>query len=131
MWPGTRATGNVRHLPRPERRRRLPAGPRTHPTRGGPDHRAESERFRAAFPDNKVKHPNDILFGDDEYTAFLGRFTGTFTGPLELPDGTVIEPTGKSFEVVFSTIARWRDGKIVEEYLKYDNGSFMQQIGLA
>ena len=58
-------------------------------------------------------------------------FTGTFTGPLELPDGTVIEPTGKSFEVDFSTIARWRDGKIVEEYLKYDNGSFMQQIGLA
>jgi hypothetical protein len=56
----------------------------------------------------------------------VGPFTGTFTGPLELPDGTVIEPTGKSFEVVF-----WRDGKIVEEYLKYDNGSFMQQIGLA
>jgi hypothetical protein len=53
------------------------------PTRGGPDHRAESERFCAAFPDNKVR---------------------TFTGPLELPDGTVIEPTGKSFEVVFSTI---------------------------
>ncbi len=61
----------------------------------------------------------------------MGPFTGTFTGPLELPDGTVIEPTGKSFEIVFSTIARWRDGRIVEEYLKYDNGSFMQQIGVA
>jgi hypothetical protein len=43
----------------------------------------------------------------------VGPFTGRFTGPLELPDGTVIEPTGKSFEVVFSTIARWRDGKII------------------
>jgi hypothetical protein len=43
----------------------------------------------------------------------------------------VIEPTGKAFEVVFSTIARWRDGKIVEEYLMYDDASFMQQIGLA
>jgi hypothetical protein len=41
------------------------------PTRGGPDHRAESERFCAAFPDNKVKHPYDILFGDGEYTAFV------------------------------------------------------------
>ena len=101
------------------------------PTRGGPDHRTESERFCAAFPDNKVKHPYDILFGDGEYTAFVTRFTGTFTGPLELPDGTVIQPTGKSFEVMFSTIARWRDGRIVEEYLKYDNGSFPQQIGLA
>jgi len=48
-----------------------------------------------------------------------------------LPDGTVIEPTGKSFEVVFWTIARWRDGKIVDEHLKYDNGLFLQQIGLA
>jgi hypothetical protein len=37
----------------------------------------------------------------------------------------VIEPTGKSFEVVFSTVARWRDGKIVQEYLNYDNATFM------
>jgi ketosteroid isomerase-like protein len=32
----------------------------------------------------------------------------------------LVEPTGESFEVVFSTIARWRDGRIVEEYLTYD-----------
>jgi hypothetical protein len=32
------------------------------PTQGGRDHRAESIRFCAAFPDNKVKHPYDILF---------------------------------------------------------------------
>ena len=106
-------------------------GRETTPTLGGPDHRAESVRFCAAFPDNKVKHPYDVLFGDGDFTAFVTAFTGTFTGPLELPDGSVIEPTGKSFEVVFSTIARWRDGKILEEYLKYDNASFMQQIGLA
>jgi hypothetical protein len=29
------------------------------------------------------------------------------------------------------TIARWQDGKIVEEHLKYDNRLFLQQIGLA
>jgi hypothetical protein len=33
----------------------------------GRDHRAESIRFCAAFPDNKVKHPYDILFGDGEF----------------------------------------------------------------
>lgn len=101
------------------------------PTLGGPDHRAESVRFCAAFPDNKVKHPYDVLFGDDDWTAFVTTFSGTFTSQLELPDGTVIDPTGKSFEVRFSTIARWRDGKIVEEYLQYDNNAFLQQIGLA
>jgi hypothetical protein len=42
-----------------------------------------------------------------------------------------LEPTAKSFELMFSTIARWRDGKIVDEYLKYDSALFMQQIGLA
>jgi ketosteroid isomerase-like protein len=61
----------------------------------------------------------------------VSSFTGTFIGALGLPDGTVIQPTGKAFEVAVSTIARWRDGKIVEEHIMYDNASFMQQIGLA
>ena len=65
------------------------------------DHRAESQRSRAAYPDNEVKHPYDILLGDREYTAFVGRFTATFTGPLELSEGTVTEPIGNAFEVVF------------------------------
>jgi hypothetical protein len=26
---------------------------------------------------------------------------------------------------------RWREGRIIEEHLMYDNASFMQQIGLA
>jgi ketosteroid isomerase-like protein len=83
-----------------------------------------------AFPDNQVKHPYDLLFGDGDVTGFVTQMTGTFTGRLELPDGTVIEPTGKSFDLSFSTLARWRDGKIVEEYLKYDNAAFLQQVGL-
>jgi hypothetical protein len=101
------------------------------PTRGGPDHRAESERFCRAFPDNKVRHPYDILFGEDGFTCFVTRFAGTFSAPLELPDRTVVQPTGKSFDVLYSTTARWHSGKIVEEYLFYDNGTFMKQIGLA
>ena len=71
------------------------------------------------------------MFGEGEFTAFVTTLTGTFTGPLELPDGTVIEPSRRFFEVMFSAIARWHNGRIVEEYLKYDNGSFLQQIGLA
>jgi hypothetical protein len=76
--------------------------------RGDTAHRAGSWRFRAAFRDNKVEHPYDILLGDREYTAFVGHLTATFTGPLELSDGTVTEPIGNAFEVVFSTIARSR-----------------------
>jgi hypothetical protein len=46
-------------------------------------------------------------------------------------NGTVIQPTGKPFDVLYSTAARWRDGKIIEEYLFYDNGTFLTQVGLA
>jgi hypothetical protein len=101
------------------------------PTLGGPNHRAESERFSRAFPDNVVKHPYDILFGEDDYTCFVTRFTGTFIGPLTQYDGTVVQPTGKSFDVLYSTTARWRNGKIIEEYLFYDSATFIRQIGLA
>jgi len=101
------------------------------PTLGGPDHRAESERFCRAFPDNKVKHPYDVLLGEGDFTTFVTRFAGTFTGPLELPDGTAVQPTGRSFDVFFSTTARWHDGRIVEEYLFYDSGTLIRQIGLA
>jgi hypothetical protein len=48
-----------------------------------------------------------------------------------LPDGTTIQPTGKSFDVLYSTTAKWENGKIVEEYLFYDNGTFLKQTGLA
>ena len=101
-----------------------------HPTQG-PDHRAESIKFCAAFPDNRVHHPYHILFSEGDFTCFVTRFTGTFAEPLELPDGAVIQPTGKSFDVIFSTTARWRKGKIVEEYLLYDNGTILSQVGLA
>ena len=99
--------------------------------RTGPDHRAESIKFCAAFPDNRVHHPYHILFSEGDFTCFVTRFTGTFAEPLELPDGAVIQPTGKSFDVIFSTTARWRKGKIVEEYLLYDNGTILSQVGLA
>lgn len=41
-------------------------------------------------------------------TTFVNRFTGTFTGPWELGDGTVLQPTGKSFDLLYSTTAKWR-----------------------
>jgi hypothetical protein len=102
------------------------------PTHGGHDHLAEAQRFCTAFPDNRVHNrPYAILFGEGDYTCFVTRFTGTFTAPLELPDGSTIQPTGKAFDVLYSTTARWTEGKIIEEYLFYDNGTLLKQIGLA
>jgi len=107
-------------------------GREAEPTHGGQDHRAEAIAFCDAFPDNKVKNqPNDGLFSEGDFTCFVTRFTGTFPAPLKQPDGSGVEPTGKSFDVLYSTAAQWGDGRIIEEYLFYDNGTFLKQIGLA
>ena len=101
------------------------------PTRGGDDHRAEAQAFCAAFPDNKVKNrPYDILFGEGDFTCFVTRFSGSFTAPWRQQDGSEIAPTGEAFDVLYSTAAKWRNGRIIEEYLFYDSATFMRQIGL-
>lgn len=51
-------------------------------------------------------------------------------GPMALPDGSSIPPTGIPFEVDFCTVALWDNGQIVEENLMYDLVTFMQQLGL-
>ena len=48
-----------------------------------------------------------------------------------MPDGTAIQPTGKPFDVIYSTAARWRDGKIIEEYLWSENRAFGGQAAAA
>lgn len=63
--------------------------------------------------------------------TFVTHFTGTFTGPWELGDGTVLQPTGKNFDLLYSTTAKWRDGRIIDEYLFFDNGELTKQVGLA
>jgi len=47
------------------------------------------------------------------------------------PDGVIIPPTNKSFEVDFCTVAHWVNGEIMEENLFYDLVGFMKQIGLS
>ena len=51
-------------------------------------------------------------------------------GPWTAPDGKVHPPTGKTFELEFCTVARWKNGEIVEEDLFYDQVSFLRQIGV-
>jgi SnoaL-like polyketide cyclase len=48
-------------------------------------------------------------------------------GPWQGLDGTVHQATGKTFELEFCTVARWKDGEIVEENLFYDQVGFLRQ----
>lgn len=81
-------------------------------------------------PDTKIKnHP--VRFGSGEWTAVIGEMEGTFSQPMPAGEGKTIAPTGKKFKVAMATIGRWKDDKMVEEFLFWDNQAFMKQIGLA
>lgn len=82
-------------------------------------------------PDTKIKeHP--VRFGSGDWTAVIGVMEGTFSKPMPIGNGKTIPPTGKKFKLSMTTLGHWGpDGKMIEEYLFWDNQSFMKQIGLA
>lgn len=103
-----------------------PDGRETHGTQ---EHDMDVEFAFSYAPDLKITdHP--VTFGQGEWTAGMGIVEGTFTDPMILPDGTVIEPTGKKFQYTMITIAKWENDQIIEEYLFWDNAEVARQMGL-
>lgn len=97
-------------------------------TTGIPDHLEKLKPQFAFAPDTRIdEHP--IKLADRNYTAVQGIMEGTFSKPLDLGNGKVIQPTGKKFTLPMMTVGRWEDGLMKEEWLFWDNASFMQQIG--
>jgi hypothetical protein len=47
---------------------------------------------------------------------------------MQTPDGETIAPTGKCFETFFTTIAKWKNDQIVEEYVMLDPRDIMKQV---
>ena len=82
-------------------------------------------------PDNRIKeHPIRIASG--EWTAVSGNIEGTFSQPMPIGNGKTIAPTGKTYKLGMVTIGHWnKAGVMDEEWLMWDNQSFMKQIGLA
>jgi len=101
------------------------------PTRGKHDHNAEAVEFFKTFPDNHIENdPYKVLFGQDDWTCSIARFTGTMKGPMKGPDGETIPATNRRFEIEFCTVAHWKNGEIVEEKLFYDLVGMLRQIGV-
>lgn len=99
-------------------------------TTGLEDHLALLRPQFEFAPDTRIEqHPIRIASGN--MTAVTGVMEGTFSQPMRLPNGQVIQPTGRTFRLPMSTFGRWENGVMVEEWLYWDNQSFMQQIGLA
>jgi ketosteroid isomerase-like protein len=67
-----------------------------------------------------VHHPDMVAY-----------VTGTFTGEMVLPDGTVIPPTGKAFDVEFGQTVKWDGDQVVAISAFWDAAAQAEQIGLA
>ena len=94
-------------------------------------HRREGIQMFKTFPDNHVENnPYRVLFGQNDWTCSIAIFSETHNGPMIGPEGKSIPPTNKKFQVDFCTVAHWKNGKIVEENLFYDQVGMMKQVGL-
>ncbi|WP_410211635.1 ester cyclase [Aquirhabdus sp.] len=104
--------------------------PDGHITTGIPDHITELKKQFAFAPDTKIKvHPVKIASG--EWTSVIGEMAGTFSQPMPIGNGKTLSPTGKTFKLKMVTVGHWKNGTMDEEYLFWDNLSFMKQIGLS
>jgi len=106
--------------------------PDGHQTKGIKKHIEDLKVMFSFAPDNRIQeHPVRFGTADGQWTAVTGWLQGTFTKPMTMPDGKTIQPTGKAYRIPMATIGHWnKEGRMFEEYLFWDNGEFMKQIGL-
>jgi len=103
--------------------------PDGHFTTGIDRHISDLKNMFVYAPDTKIKiHP--IRFGSGNMTCVTGVMTGTFTLPMPIGDGKFIQPTGKTFTLPMCTVGIWKNGVMIEEYLFWDNQTYMNQLGL-
>lgn len=102
------------------------------PLYGRAAHTAAMQQFFRVFPDVHVHNdPYPTQFGAGDWTTVITNVTGTFTGQMAQPDGTVVPPTGKTFDVEFCQTVKW-DGDLVTEIAAFwDTAKQARQIGLA
>lgn len=99
-------------------------------TRGLKDHIEALKPMFVFAPDTRIEtHPVRIESG--EWTSVIGVMEGTFTKPMPVGNNKTVPPTGKTFKLTMCTVGHWKNGLMDEEFLFWDNLSFMKQIGLA
>ena len=104
--------------------------PDGHITKGIETHIADLKAMFVFAPDTRIKE-HSIRIASEEWTAVYGFMEGTFTQPMVMGDGTTIPATGKAYRIGMITIGHWtKEGVMDEEWLQWDNQSFMSQIGV-
>jgi hypothetical protein len=101
------------------------------PIYGSDAHSVAMQQFLSSFPDMHVNTPYPVQFGSGDWITVVTNVTGTFTGELTLPDGTVIAPTGKAFDLEFGQTTKWDADRLIVISAFWDAALQQQQLGLA
>ena len=83
--------------------------------------------YVTAAPDSKISLRHIVETGD--VVLCEGEFTGTNTGPLASPQGTM-PATGKRFVLKFADVFEVKNDKIAKHRTYYDQMAFLGQLGL-
>jgi len=103
--------------------------PDGHQTVGIDKHIEDLKAMFVYAPDTQIKvHP--VKIGSGDFTAVTGIMTGTFSKPMPIGGGKFIQPTGKKYSIAMCTVGHWKNGVMIEEWLYWDNLTFLKQIGL-
>lgn len=103
--------------------------PDGHTTQGIEKHIEDLKAMFVYAPDTRIK-VHTVKIGTGEWTSVIGVMEGTFVKPMPKPGGGSIPPTNQPFKITMCTVAHWKNGVMDEEYLFWDNYTFLQQIGL-
>lgn len=90
--------------------------------------RAVWEMYWAAFPDEHVLSIRHLVDGNTVITEFESE--GTHTGPLPMPTGDTLPPTGRTVVFRGAVVQDAVGDKLVKQTFYFDNAAFMQQLGL-
>jgi hypothetical protein len=101
------------------------------PIYGREAHGAAMQQMVRMFPDVHVHTPYPIQFGGGDWITVVTNVTGTFTGEMTGPDGNVISPTGKAFDLEFAQTSKWDGDQLIVISAFWDASLQANQLGLS
>ena len=84
--------------------------------------------YWAAFPNGHLLSIRHLVDGNTVVTEFAAE--ATHTGPLPLPTGDTLPPTGRTVVTRGAAVQDVVGDKLAKQTFYFDNAAFMQQLGL-
>jgi hypothetical protein len=84
--------------------------------------------FWESMPD--VRYDQTGRHGSGNVAIDEGIIIGTNTGPLRLPSGETLQPTGRELRVHSCDVATVENGEITSHHFYFDQVEFLSQLGL-